>query len=461
MNQSSYKFLLVLFSIFTIFGCRKYVELEPKGKITPTTFDDYKLLVNNNKVFSLCYGTYDFLTDDIAFTTEELINKLSSDPLLRVYRWESQFYQPNQDDAEWNLFYQQIYTANVIIDGVSELKTGTPEQKMLLIAQAKVHRAYAYLCLVNLYGKQYQPASSGTDLGVPILLKPDNTQSLERASVEAVYKQLLDDLQTALAPLPDLPASKTYPSKAAVYAILARTYLMMGDYEKAGENAGHALELQNGLLDLATVAASVPPGFPFPGFYIPATVDDPEVIFIKAANNQDAPLNLSDELLGLMSTADLRKQLYTFNGPDLGNPAGIFYAYFAPLEPRQVGPRVPEMMLIKAECLARADHYQEGLDIVNDLRKKRFKSADYTGLTATNKQDALAKILEERRRELFGRGFRLFDLKRLNLDPQFAKTVEHPLNDQTLSLPPNDNRYVYPIGSKIMAMSPDLKPNPR
>lgn len=461
MNYSLYKLIFGAFFLLTAVSCRKYVELEPKGKITPTTIDDYKLLINNNKVFGLSYGTNDFPTDDIAFASEVLVNKLSSDPLLRIYRWDPQFYQANEDDPEWNLFYQQVYTANVIINGVNELENGSIEQKAMLIAQAKVHRAYAYLCLVNLYAKHYDPSTAKTDLGIPLLLKPTSTQPLERAYIEAIYNQILDDLNTAIEPLPDIVGSKTYPSKAAVYAILARTYLLMGEYEKASHYAGLTLELQNGLLDLADILTSAPAGFPFPGFYVPATVSDPEVILIKSANNQDAPLNLSDELLTMLGDKDLRKTLYTFNGPDLGNPAGIFYAYFAPLEQRQVGPRVPEMILIKAECQARTGQYKEGLDLINELRKKRFKPTDYTALVAADAEEALVKILAERRRELFGRGFRLFDLKRLNKDSRFEKTVIHPLNSETLTLLPNDNRYVYPITSKLINMNPEIQPNLR
>lgn len=457
VSKIFYCFLIV----FLVTSCKKYVELEPKGKITPTTLEDYKLLINNNTVLSLCYGTNDFLTDDVSFLSSELIDKLSSDPLLRVYKWDADFYNANDDDPEWNLFYKQIYTSNVIIDGVSNLKNADEREKNKLIAQAKVHRAYAYLCLINLYAEQFVAASANTDMGVPLLLIPDINQSLKRASVAMVYDQILDDLNSSIGALPEIAVSKTYPSKVAAYAILARAYLQMGNYEGAAHNANLALSIQGSLLNLNDVAAMAPPGFPFPGFFMPASMDDPEVILIKSANNQDAPLSLSPELLNLFTDADLRKRLYTFNGPDLGSPEGTYYAYFAPLERRQVGPRVPEMMLIKAECLVREGKYEEGLDVANQLRRNRLQPAGFEPLTASNKEEALRKVLEERRRELFGRGFRLFDLKRLNLEAEFAKPIKHPLKGDTLILQPGDNRYIYPIAKKLTSMNEELLPNPR
>src|SRR5690606_28415024 len=42
---------------------------------------------------------------------------------------------------------------------------------------------------------------------------------------------------------------KTRPNKAAGYALLAKTYLQIGDYEKAEEAASQALQLYNHLID--------------------------------------------------------------------------------------------------------------------------------------------------------------------------------------------------------------------
>lgn len=448
--------LLSLGICLMICSCKKYVEVQPKGKITPTAVSDYQLLLNNTSIWNLSIGTSDFLTDDIALTDPSLIASIASTADYNIYQFSDYFYQSSQNDPEWNLFYQQIYTANVIIDGLSTATGGTDAQKQEMTAEAKTHRAYAYLCLVNLYAKQYD-GSAAASPGVPMLLTPSYTQNLARATVAAVYAQIFTDLNSALPALAALPPNKAAPSQAAVYALLARTYLYSGDYANALANAVKSLALQSTLLNLNSYSAAGP----YPGFALPLAQNNPEVIFLKASEDQDPPQGLSADLLQLLGTNDLRYTFYTYNGPDIGYYNGRYYAYFAPNEPRNEGPTVGEMILIQAECLARTGHGQDGLTAVNALRKVRFTPANYTALTAANDAAALTLILQERRKELFGRAFRLFDLKRLNSDPAYAKTVTHVLGAQTFSLAPGGNKYVYPIPQNVIGMNPKIVQNPR
>lgn len=472
MYTSKYNYLVVFILFFSVSSCRKYVEIEPQGKIIPSTVNDYQLLLNNSGVFNLSYGSVEYATDNVALLNDSFINRFAVQP-LNIYKWADLFYQINEDDPEWNLFYQQIYNANVAIQGLPNAKSGDENLKQQLIAQAKVHRAYAYLCLVNLYAKQYQAGSAATDLGVPLLTEPSYTQNLKRATVGAIYDLILSDLNAGAATLVPLPSSKTAPSKSAAYALLARTYLDMGNYQKALDNANLSLGIQSGLFDLNSyIGAGAGSGLP-DGFFLPTSQDNPEVILMKASSDGGAEFPLSPELMTLLGTKDLRTYFFTYYvGPD-GDPSGIFtypgtyHAYFAPFETNpasgstQMGPTVPEMMLIKAECLARTQRGQTGLTVANELRKTRFKPADYTALTAGNDDDALQLILQERRRELFCKGSRLFDLKRLNLDPKLAKTITHPLKTQQLTLAPGSNRYIYPIPVKVISANPEIEQNPR
>ncbi len=463
-------YYLLLFVFLSFSSCRKYVEIEPQGKIIPGTVNDYQLLLNNSTVFNLSYGSVDYPTDDIALLDDSFINGFDEQS-LQIYKWADLFYQANEDDPEWNLFYKQVYNANVVIQGLPDAKSGDENLKQQLIAEAKVHRAYAYLCLVNLYAKEYHTGSAATDPGVPLLTEPGYTQNLTRASVSAVYELILSDLSSSIAGLPALPSSKTAPSKAAAYALLARAYLYMGDYPKALDNANLSLGIQSALFNLNPyLNAGAGTGLP-DGFFLPTSQNNSEVILMKASSDSGGSFPLSPELMNLLGTKDLRTYFFTyFVGPG-GDPFGFFndpgtyHTYWAPFETvsgsTQDGPTVPEMMLIKAECLARTQRGQAGLAVVNDLRKTRFKPADYTALSAGSDDAALLLILEERRRELFCKGFRLFDLKRFNTDPKLAKTIIHPLKTQQLTLAPGSNRYVYPIPTKVINANPEIQQNQR
>ena len=95
----------------------------------------------------------------------------------------------------WKLCYQIIYDANVIVGrSNSEVSKLTEEQKLLVQAEARFFRAYAYNTLAALWG------------GVPIVLEEVTTPKRDyvRASRMEVYKQCAEDLVFAASNLPDI-----------------------------------------------------------------------------------------------------------------------------------------------------------------------------------------------------------------------------------------------------------------
>ncbi len=97
---------------------------------------------------------------------------------------------------------------------------------------------------------------------------------------------------------------------------------------------------------------------------------------------------------------------------------------------------------------------------MNELRKKRFRPADYADLTAADAGEALRIVLDERQRELFGTGLRWYDQRRLSLEPALAETETRILKGNTYTLTPG-NRYVYPIPPKNIDLNPELTQNDR
>jgi len=129
----------------------------------------------------------------------------------------------------FNRLYQSIAAANLAIEKIGEadadeLKevnsyTGvTTEWKPLLIARSHFIRGYNYFQLVQLFGE------------VPLILssKPDNASTTTRRSIDDVYAQVVADLTTAIANLPEYSAAKSDPSKLAAKTILAKAYLTWG-----------------------------------------------------------------------------------------------------------------------------------------------------------------------------------------------------------------------------------------
>ncbi|MNH23081.1 hypothetical protein D3C79_829630 [compost metagenome] len=95
----------------------------------------------------------------------------------------------------------------------------------------------------------------------------------------------------------------------------------------------------------------------------------------------------------------------------------------------------------------------EAMDYLNALLVKRYKTGTYVPLSETDPNKALAVILLERRKQLLFRGLRWLDLRRLNTDARFATTLKRTLDGVEYLLPPNDNRYTFPIPNYIIAAS--------
>jgi hypothetical protein len=148
--------------------------------------------------------------------------------------------------------YKAMYIINTVITEVMASEGGTDAQKHKAYAEALVHRAFLYYTLVNIYAKQYDPATAKTDPGVPVLLDNKFFTSLKRWPVAAVYDQIVKDLQDALPDLPALPDVVTNPSQAAAFSILSKMYLNKREFPDAKRFADSALKLKSSLIDRNT-----------------------------------------------------------------------------------------------------------------------------------------------------------------------------------------------------------------
>jgi hypothetical protein len=172
----------------------------------------------------------------------------------------------------------------------------------------------------------------------------------------------------------------------------------------------------------------------------------------------------SQALLDLYDkTHDLRYQYHIVEGysydrgmikPSYNYPGYVFF--FKDRIPS--GPTVAEMLLIKAECLARNNDPSGAMDAVNILRAKRMTAGTWVNLAAATKDDAIKKVLEERRREMpFAQ--RWFDVRRYNNnedpnDDVIMTKSFYPYNNaaviatdpvKTYSLPKNSRRFAVPL----------------
>ncbi|MBW8682972.1 RagB/SusD family nutrient uptake outer membrane protein [Chitinophaga rhizophila] len=447
-------YLMAASLIFT--GCRKYVEIDQTGTRTFKYTNDYRALLDNSATMEASFSLPMYSGDDTRFLDSSK-QVAMQDIYANAYTWQPQYWSDIQGDVDWERLYKSIYTCNEILNGVMTSERGNDDQKRQLYAEALVNRAYFYWSLVSLYAKQYDAATAAADPGVPLLLTPDLFAPLKRASVSTVYDQIISDLKEAAPALPDLPDYNTRPSKAAAYALLARTYLGMRDFTNAMTYADMTLAIQNDILDLRNYATDIS-AFPY-------RLDNKEVIISKTATGfYFTSMQADTDLLSLLGSKDLRFTLFIRPGSNFA-PAFTGYGFWRHRYSRETnvinnGPGVAEMMLIKAECAARNNDAATAIELLNKLREKRFLAADYTALEVGTAAEALKSVVDERKRELFGTGLRWIDQKRLSKDVAFATTVIRRFKGIEYTLEPNSNRYVYPIGQKYILLNPEIEQNP-
>ena len=436
-------------------GCNDYLDIKPKGEKIPKTVTDYETLLNYESVqkVSDTYPTY--LTDDVYLpdvaqgTATPGLNSVDQS-ILNLYLFKKDVFGEAQDDGFWFASYNRIYYYNTVIDNIMDAEGPSEQQKHSIRAEALISRALEYLYLVNGYAKHYDVRTAETDPGVPLILDEDiSKKDLVRASVKDVYAQIQSDLQAALPNLPAQPKGNAFrASKAAGYGILAKMYLYMGNYTEALKAANEVLEINNSLLDLKKYAV-VKVQSSIGRTNVPQDIDNPENIYIKFAPyvyGLSSKVFGSDELISLFSEDDMRLQVYfTKNFRNIPTDKYVWAPYLR----ANLAVSSPEIYLIAAECEAREGSVERAMSLINKLRDNRIKNN--TPLVATGRSDALQKVLEERRRELAMSGMvRYIDLKRLNQESQFAKTVTHVTGEGTFSLEPNSPLYVLPIPAKVM-----------
>ncbi|MCK7556348.1 RagB/SusD family nutrient uptake outer membrane protein [Chitinophaga sedimenti] len=122
------------------------------------------------------------------------------------------------------------------------------------------------------------------------------------------------------------------------------------------------------------------------------------------------------------------------------------------------------MYLVRAESFAREGKKQEALDDINKLRLNRITPAAYKAFTpadfGNDDERVLRFVLEERRRELAFTGMRVIDLKRLNKEARFRKTIKHTAEGKEYVLEPGSDKYLRQLWPNATIFNPDWPLNP-
>ena len=421
------------------------------------------------------YGTIminnDVLGEDFVFAGQ------SNGWWVSFYRWLDHRNANGNAYFPYQFFYRIIANANVLINGID----GTPGlqvEKDEIKGQALAYRGWAYFNLVQLYGKRFDKATMNDSPGVPLVLTP-NTNGLPRSTVAEVYDQVIEDLNAAETLL---DGAKARPNKSninvdVVRGFQARVALTMQDWVTAAAKASAAQEnftLMSQAQQLEGFNSWTNPEW----MWASQQIDDQTEFFTaylayvsynyNSTNIRTNPKLINSDLYNTMSATDIRRQLWRPT-PTADNvvtpPGGIRRAYMnqkfrAKDFANSVGDmpymRVAEMYLIEAEALARDGKEAESKAVFTEFMKTR--DAEFTEPAETG-DDYIELIMNSRRVELWGEGFRWLDLKRLNLPLERGANHNQALA-VLMSVPAGDLQWQYVIPQAEINANKAVTQNP-
>ena len=155
----------------------------------------------------------------------------------------------NADEGTYYVLYGAISSCNLIIANAPAATEATDAERKEVMAYAKVIRALCYDVLVNYYADTYDKATAAEKRSVPLITSADIDASYTQVSIQDMYDFIIQDTKEAIEMgIPAQSMTAIHPNLgASAYALLARVYLQMQNYDEALRYANLALEQNNQL----------------------------------------------------------------------------------------------------------------------------------------------------------------------------------------------------------------------
>jgi starch-binding outer membrane protein, SusD/RagB family len=462
MHQKLVTTYIIYIALSAVSCTKGFLDPKPDSNIlVPETLNDYQKLIDNSAVMLENAPGLGLLASDEFYFKQSTWEAITGATEKNAIIFSPDPYGAENQIADWNAPYSAIYYTNVVIAGLEKMDKVSKgsEAWRQIKGQALFLRALNFYRLAQIYCMPYDPASSGTTLGLPLKLNPNVDEIVQRSSLHHTYKQILADLNTAVNILPEAVDGnlRQRPSRPAAYALLARTCLTMHNYTDAAEYADSCLRLYDKVIDYNTIDTNA---------INPLPHNNDETIlqgllinsYLSYYNTLVRPGTIIDSVLyALYDKNDLRKRVF-FKMNDNGQ-INIKSFYQGVYRQPFGGIATDEIYLIRSESLIRTGNIQQGISVLNTLLRYRYKKGEFIPLATESYTNALAIVLIERRKELVFRSFRWEDVRRLNTEG-FNITMTRAMNNTLYALPPNDLRYAFPIPNSELSLS-GIQQNPR
>lgn len=356
--------------------------------------------------------------------------------------WQANASATNSNNARiWRVYYQWVMNANLILEGLENVEVGAGQEKLYnqIKGEALTFRAYGHFQVVQLWADRYVAGGANTHLGIPYRLDSKGGE-LARSTCKETYDYILADLDEAASLLAGIQVNDVnHFTETFVWGLKSRVALAMQDYANAAAWAEKAIQLaeangnelmgpddlMNGFADITTKTKEA--------IYAAKTQNDQTVYFYSFYANmswnfsstaiRQGVKSINADTYDTMSETDLRRQWWDPTGT-MDVPLTSFVKnkyqnrkFTARSTSDAVGDvafmRLAELYLNLAEAYARGGNDTKAQEVFTKFQVTRDPAYAGNGNTGA----ALAEeIMNSRRVELWGEGFRYTDLKRLNLD---------------------------------------------
>lgn len=443
-------YILILFST----SCSKdWLDEKPsKSLVVPQTIKDFQALLDDPYTMNRGMPSAGLMTIDLLNITDTDLGTFEESE-RNIYSYTSGYIWAYEGILDWDRPFQAIESANIVLDGIKILDASNLDV-VNLKGQAHFHRAYALYNLAQTFCPQYDSNTAELSLGLPIRLTSDVNVLEKRSPLSDLYNQIIKDLNVASSTLPEKGKNFFRASKVGALSMLAKVYLNMQDYPKARLYADSALMITSDLLDFnntSLVSLSQPYVFPNKG------INNPEIIFYTFGNltwfegsYPGSPIKVAESFFNSYSNNDLRKTFFF----DVNNEGASCRSTYSGDLPMFQGISSNLLYFIRSECNARLGNITAAKEDIESVLKKRYKSGTAPTIIENDPNFLLRIILNEKTKE-FPRVSNIWweDLRRLNLEDGFKRTLRRTIKNVVHTLPPNDPRYVFPIPNAEIKLS--------
>ena len=452
MKKNIIYLFLIFLSIQTITSCKKdFLNTNSSVNVqTNAIFADlpsaqtaldgiyrnmYEYLPSN-----LANAAYDGATlhADFGQKANDLVIDLMGNDMVvnkQGYGWFNRDYQytdrSNTGDQRrphniWRYYYILINNANAILDNIDKVP-GDQDTKNAIKGQALAIRGYSYFYLINFFQQTYK--GNENKPGVPLYTTVPSlpTGAKGRGTVQQVYTQIVADLVGADTLLVNFSQDDlSHINQQVADGIMARVALQMEDWANAAKYADKAINGSTAytIMDAATYTGGFNSTTNPEWMWGMAINADQSTAYASFFSHMDASANdyaqlggqkkITKELYDKIGANDVRQSVFVAPGSGSANTPDYCQTKFMFSDASAflgdyLFMRQSEMYLIKAEALARSGNETDSRDALNFLVQQR----DPTYTTALTGTALVDEVLLQRRIELWGEGFSLFDLKRL------------------------------------------------